>query len=342
MSTEHRPTSADHRLESWYFWDRASVRELYRRPLLDLVYAAQEVHRKYHTAGEVQLCRLLSIKTGGCPEDCSYCPQSAHYESSVESQSLMKLEEVRVAAEEARAEGATRFCMGAAWREVRDGQDFEAVLEMVRTVGSMGLEVCCTLGMLTPEQAKRLANAGLTAYNHNLDTSPEFYGQIITTRQYDDRLRTIEAVRDAGISVCCGGIVGMGESDEDRIGLLFQLVSMRPHPESVPINMLVRVEGTPLAEQQALDPFTMVRMIAAARILMPMSRVRLSAGRRSLSREAVALCFMAGANSIFVGDKLLTTPNPERNEDDQLLRDLGLRAAGPASASSASNGPAVS
>ena len=334
MSTEHGQTSADHRLESWYFWDRASVRKLYRRPLLDLVYAAQEVHRKYHTAGEVQLCRLLSIKTGGCPEDCSYCPQSAHYESSVGSQSLMKLEEVRLAAEEARAEGATRFCMGAAWREVRDGQDFEAVLEMVRTVGSMGLEVCCTLGMLTAEQAKRLADAGLTAYNHNLDTSPEFYGQIITTRQYEDRLRTIEAVRDAGISVCCGGIVGMGESDEDRIGLLFQLVSMRPHPESVPINMLVRVEGTPLAEQQPLDPFTMVRMIAAARILMPTSRVRLSAGRRSLSREAVALCFLAGANSIFVGDKLLTTPNPERNEDDQLLRDLGLRAA--------SHGPAVS
>jgi biotin synthase len=328
MSTQQSSVGVAPRLETWQAWDRAAVRELYRRPLLELVHAAQEVHRKYHNPAEVQLCRLLSIKTGGCPEDCAYCPQSAHYESGVSQQALMDVAAVRREAEQARAEGATRFCMGAAWREVRDGKEFETVLEMVRSVGSLGMEVCCTLGMLTGEQARRLAEAGLTAYNHNLDTSPEFYGQIITTRHYEDRLRTIEAVRDAGISVCCGGIIGMGESDEDRIGLLHQLASLRPHPESVPINMLVRVEGTPLADQKPVDSFGMVRMIATARILMPLSRVRLSAGRRSLTREAVALCFLAGANSLFVGDKLLTTPNPERDEDDALLRDLGLRAAG--------------
>jgi biotin synthase len=333
MSAHQSPADAVQRLESRRAWDRAAVRELYHRPLLELVHAAQEVHRQHHHPAEVQLCRLLSIKTGGCPEDCAYCPQSAHYESGVEQHALMKVEEVRRAAEEAQAEGATRFCMGAAWREVRNGQEFEAVLEMVRSVASLGLEVCCTLGMLTGEQARRLADAGLTAYNHNLDTSPEFYSQIITTRHYEDRLRTIEAVRNAGISVCCGGIIGMGESDEDRIGLLHQLASLRPHPESVPINMLVRVEGTPLAEQKPVESLTMVRMIAAARVLMPLSRVRLSAGRRSLTREAAALCFLAGANSIFVGEKLLTTPNPGRDEDDELLRDLGLRAAG--------HGPAV-
>jgi biotin synthase len=328
MSTQQSQASAMQSAEIWRAWDRADVRELYRRPLLDLVHSAQEVHRKFHDPGEVQLCRLLSIKTGGCPEDCAYCPQSAHYPTGVAQQALMSVGEVRRAAEEARAEGATRFCMGAAWREVRDGQEFESVLEMVRQVASLGLEVCCTLGMLSGDQAQRLGEAGLTAYNHNLDTSPEFYGEIITTRRYDDRLRTIESVRRAGISVCCGGIIGMGESDEDRIGLLHQLASLRPHPESVPINMLVRVEGTPLAEQEPVDAFTMVRMIATARVLMPTSRVRLSAGRRSLTREAAALCFLAGANSIFVGEKLLTTPNPERNEDDQLLRDLGLRGSG--------------
>jgi biotin synthase len=326
MSTQQSPMSPAQDATNWRAWDRQAIREMYHRPLLELVNAAQQVHRKFHQAGEVQLCRLLSIKTGGCPEDCGYCPQSAHYPSGVEHQPLMKLAEVRRAAEEARAEGATRFCMGAAWREVRDGQEFEAVLEMVRSVASLGMEVCCTLGMLSGDQAQRLAEAGLTAYNHNLDTSPEFYGSIITTRHYDDRLRTIELVRNAGISVCCGGIIGMGESDRDRIGLLHQLASLRPHPESVPINMLVRVEGTPLGRQEPVDSFTMVRMIATARLLMPTSRVRLSAGRRSLTREAVALCFLAGANSIFVGDKLLTTPNPERDEDDRLLRDLGLRA----------------
>lgn len=237
----------------------------------------------------------------------------------------MDVQEVYRAAKKARDEGATRFCMGAAWREVRDGRDFDAVLEMVRAVASLHMEVCCTLGMLTDDQAQRLAAAGLTAYNHNLDTSPEFYGRIIGTRRYDDRLRTIQAVRRAGITVCCGGIVGMGESDDDRIGLLHQLAILEPHPESVPINMLVRVQGTPLADAEPVDAFVLALTIATARLLMPASMVRLSAGRNSLTREAMALCFLAGANSIFVGEKLLTTPNPERDDDDRLLRDLGLR-----------------
>ncbi|MGH9344561.1 MAG: biotin synthase BioB, partial [Terriglobia bacterium] len=309
-------------------WTRAEVRALYDQPLLDLVFQAQQVQRKFHAPGEVQLCRLLSIKTGGCPEDCAYCPQSARYDTGVEAGALMSVDDVRQEARNARAEGATRFCMGAAWREVRDGRDFERVLEMVRVVAALGMEVCCTLGMINERQAQRLAEAGLTAYNHNLDTSPEYYGEIITTRRYEDRLRTIEHVRAAGITVCCGGIIGMGESAEDRVGLLHQLACLDPHPESVPINLLVRVEGTPLAGAGAadpLDPLDLVRTIASARLLMPASRVRLSAGRRSLTREAAALCFMAGANSIFSGDKLLTTPNPARNEDDLLLRDLGLR-----------------
>jgi biotin synthase len=308
-----------------YDWTRDSVREIYKRPFLDLIFAAQQTHRKFHDPTRIQLCRLLSIKTGGCPEDCGYCPQSAHYETSVQNRPLMHLDEVYQAARKARDEGASRFCMGAAWREVRDGRDFDAVLEMVRAVASLKLEVCCTLGMLTDDQAQRLANAGLTAYNHNLDTSPEFYGRIISTRRYEDRLRTIQAVRRAGIIVCCGGIIGMGESDEDRIGLLHQLANLQPHPESVPINMLVRVDGTPLANAEPVDPLILARAIATARLLMPASMVRLSAGRNSLSREAVSLCFLAGANSIFVGEKLLTTPNPQRDEDDRLLRDLGLR-----------------
>ncbi|MEJ2008505.1 MAG: biotin synthase BioB [Acidobacteriota bacterium] len=266
-------------------WTRDEVRSIYDQPLLELVFQAQQVHRQFHNPQEVQFCRLLSIKTGGCPE----------------------------------------FCMGAAWREVRDGKDFDAVLEMVRGVAALDMEVCCTLGMLTREQADRLAEAGLTAYNHNLDTSPEFYDRIITTRRYEERLRTLDHVRQAGITVCCGGIIGMGESDDDRVGLLHQLASLDPHPESVPINMLVAVEGTPLAKAQPADPLALVRCIATARVLMPASMVRLSAGRRSLSREAAALCFMAGANSIFTGEKLLTTPNPEVDEDEQLFRDLGLR-----------------
>ncbi|MDE3180211.1 MAG: biotin synthase BioB [Acidobacteriota bacterium] len=307
-------------------WKREEIAIIYRRPLLDLVFDAQQVHRKFHPPGEIQLCRLLSIKTGGCPEDCGYCPQSAHYETGTRAEKLMLAEEVERAALKARDEGATRFCMGAAWREVRDGKDFDCVLEMVRKVAALGMEVCCTLGMLSQEQADRLAGAGLTAYNHNLDTSPEYYGKIITTRRYEDRLRTLARVRKAGITVCCGGIIGMGESEADRIGLLQQLACMNPHPESVPVNLLVRVERTPLAKSPPLDPLDMVRTIATARLLMPRSRVRLSAGRRSLSREATALCFMAGANSIFFGEKLLTTPNPPRDEDDLLFRDLGLTA----------------
>jgi biotin synthase len=310
-----------------YDWTRESVREIYHRPLLDLIFAAQQIHRKFHDPARVQLCRLLSIKTGGCPEDCGYCPQSAHYETGVQNQALMQVDEVYRAAKKARDEGASRFCMGAAWREVRDGQDFDSVLDMVRAVASLNLEVCCTLGMLTDDQAQRLAAAGLTAYNHNLDTSPEFYGHIIGTRNYEDRLRTIGAVRRAGITVCCGGIIGMGESDEDRIGLLHQLASLEPHPESVPINMLVKVRGTPLADAEPVDSLVLARMIATARLLMPASMVRLSAGRNSLTREAVSLCLLAGANSIFIGEKLLTTPNPERDEDDRLLRDLGLHGS---------------
>jgi biotin synthase len=306
-------------------WTYEQIAAIYHRPLLELVFDAQSVHRKYFAPDSIQLCQLLSIKTGGCPEDCAYCPQSAHYPTAVERQDLLSVGEVQTIAEQARAEGVQRFCMGAAWREVRDGEEFDKVLEMVRTVSRTGMEVCCTLGMLSDSQAKQLAEAGLTAYNHNLDTSPEYYGSIITTRNYGDRLKTLKAVRSAGISVCSGGIIGMGESDADRIGLLYQLAGLDPHPESVPINMLVKVEGTPLSDAESVDPFVLVRMIATARLTMPSSRVRLSAGRRSLSREAAALCFMAGANSIFVGDKLLTTPNPDRDDDYALLNSLGMR-----------------
>jgi biotin synthase len=306
-------------------WTLQEVRTIYSTRLLEILFQAQILHRQYFEPGEVQLCQLLSIKTGGCPEDCAYCPQSAHYDAGIERQDLLSVDHVLQAARDARAQGVTRFCMGAAWRQVSDGPEFESVLEMVRGVSSLGLEVCCTLGMVTETQAQRLADAGLYAYNHNLDTSSDFYGKIITTRNYDDRLRTLEHVRKAGITVCCGGIIGMGESDEDRIGLLHQLATLTPHPESVPVNMLVRMEGTPLANEESIDPLVLVRTIATARILMPSSRVRLSAGRRSLTREAVTLCFMAGANSIFVGDKLLTTPNPSRDEDKVLLEELDLK-----------------
>ncbi len=309
-------------------WSRDEVRTLYRQPLLELVFQAQQRHREFHSPGEVQLCRLLSIKTGGCPEDCAYCPQSARHPTDLKAHGLLSLEEVRCAAAEALSEGATRFCMGAAWREVRDGKEFDHVLEMVRAVAALGMEVCCTLGMLNARQAERLAEAGLTAYNHNLDTSPEYYVNIITTRCYEDRLRTLDHVRRAGISVCCGGIIGMGESDEDRVGLLKQLASFRPHPESVPVNLLVRVEGTPLATAEEADPLGLVRTIATARLLLPASMVRLSAGRRAMTRECAALCFLAGANSIFFGEKLLTTPNPAQDDDAILFRDLGLRAMG--------------
>jgi biotin synthase len=306
-------------------WTRAQVAAIYRTALPELIFRAQTVHRQHHDAERVQTCQLISIKTGGCPEDCAYCPQSAHYDADVERQGLLDPEDVIEVARGAAARGVTRFCMGAAWRQAPEGKEFEKVLQMVRGVSELGLEVCCTLGMLTDDQARKLKVAGLSAYNHNLDTSPEFYGSIITTRVYADRLKTLAAVRNAGITVCCGGILGMGETESDRIGLLQQLATLNPHPESVPINMLVRVEGTPLGTVPALDPLEMVRAIATARMLMPRSRVRLAAGRKQLSPEAVTLCFLAGANSIFVGDKLLTTPNPGADEDELLLQNLGLK-----------------
>jgi biotin synthase len=308
-----------------YNWQASEVEAIYRTPLAELIFRAQTIHREFHQPDRVQTCQLISIKTGGCPEDCAYCPQSAHYQADVERQGLLDPQHVIGVAQEAAARGVTRFCMGAAWRQAPEGREFENVLEMVRGVSTLGMEVCCTLGMLNEGQAVRLKEAGLSAYNHNLDTSPEFYGSIITTRVYEDRLKTLAAVRKAGITVCCGGILGMGERESDRIGLLQQLASLHPHPESVPINMLVRVAGTPLASMPALDPLEMVRAIATARILMPRSRVRLAAGRKQLSPEAVALCFLAGANSIFVGEKLLTTPNPDPDEDEQLLETLGLK-----------------
>ena len=303
----------------------AEIEAIYTAPLPDLIFRAQTVHRAHHRTDEVQGCVLLSIKTGGCPEDCAYCPQSAHYKTGVEREGLVSVEAALEAARNAKAQGATRFCMGAAWRDIPKGEQFERVLDMVRGVRALGMEACCTLGMLTDEQAAALAEAGLTAYNHNLDTSSEFYGEIISTRTYEDRLATLDRVRRSGVTVCCGGIIGMGESRQERYRLLRELSTLDPHPESVPVNMLVRVEGTPLAKQRAEDPLELVRMIAAARILLPASMVRLSAGRMSLSDEAQALCFLAGANSIFMGDKLLTTPNPEANVDRQLFDKLGMR-----------------
>jgi biotin synthase len=306
-------------------WTIEEIESIYSAALPDLIFRAQTAHRAWHRADQVQGCVLLSIKTGGCPEDCAYCPQSAHYRTGVERKELLDVDEALASARAARAQGATRFCMGAAWRDVPKGEPFERVLAMVRGVRELGLEACCTLGMLTEAQAEALAEAGLTAYNHNLDTSAEFYGEIITTRTYRDRLATLARVRRAGITVCCGGIIGMGEGRRERYGLLRELSSLDPHPESVPINLLVRVDGTPLAAQQDEDPLEMVRMIATARILMPKSFVRLSAGRLSLSDEAQALCFLAGANSIFMGEKLLTTPNPEVDADRKLFDRLGLR-----------------
>ena len=316
-------------------WATDEIVEILSSPLLDLVHRAQTVHRAHNAPNRLQLATLLSIKTGGCPEDCGYCPQSAHYDAPVERQPMMLVDEVLDAARRAREVGASRFCMGAAWREVRDGADFDAVLDMVRGVRDLGLEACVTLGMLSDSQARRLAEAGLTAYNHNLDTSPEYYGEIITTRTYDDRLRTLGHVREAGITICCGGIIGMGESLRDRARMLETLATMDPHPESVPINGLVRVEGTPLEGEAPFDPLDLVRMIATARILMPKAAVRLSAGRTGLTREAQVLCFLAGANSIFYGDRLLTTPNPGENADLELLRSIGVEtvpAPEPASA----------
>lgn len=305
-------------------WTQAEILEIYNRPLLELIYEAATVHRQYHKPGEVQVSSLISIKTGGCAEDCAYCPQAARYHTDIKVHKLMSVEEVSRLSDKAKSAGASRMCLGAAWREVRDNRDFDKVLEMVKTINSKDMEVCCTLGMLTEEQAQKLADAGLYAYNHNLDTSEEFYGDIITTRTYEDRLNTIKHVRKAGMTVCSGGIIGMGESVEDRIGMLFTLSNLTPQPESVPINALVPVEGTPLQDQPLVPVWEMIRMVATTRIVMPHTAVRLSAGRLGMSIEGQALCFMAGANSIFAGDKLLTTPNPCENEDMEMFKLLGL------------------
>jgi biotin synthase len=305
-------------------WTRAEVRALFALPFPELIFRAAEVHRAHFDPAEVQISTLLSIKTGGCPEDCAYCPQAAQYDTGVKAEKLMDLDAVLAEARAAKAAGAQRFCMGAAWRSPKD-RDVENVSAMVAGVKALGLETCVTLGMLSGAQARRLKQSGLDYYNHNLDTSPEFYGEIITTRTYQDRLDTLEHVRQAGIHVCCGGIVGMGEGLEDRVGMIATLAGLPVHPESVPINMLVRVEGTPLAQAAKLDALDFVRTIAVARIAMPGSVVRLSAGREDMSEETQALCFLAGANSIFYGPKLLTTPNPGRDRDMALLDKLGLR-----------------
>lgn len=304
---------------------RDEVASIYRTPVLELIFRAAETHRRHHDPSRVQVCVLLSVKTGGCPEDCGYCPQAARYHTDVEAKGLLDVNDVLVAARRARDDGASRFCMGAAWREVRDNAQFDQVLEMVRGVKSLGLEACCTLGMLNADQASRLKEAGLDAYNHNLDSSAEFYSQIISTRTYEDRLSTLAHVREAGISVCCGGIVGMGETEDDRIGLLHTLATLPEPPESVPINALVAVEGTPLGERPKAAIWDMVRTIATARILMPEAMVRLSAGRLQMSEAEQALCFLAGANSIFAGDKLLTTPNPGVDRDQALFDHLDLK-----------------
>ncbi|HTP91854.1 MAG TPA: biotin synthase BioB [Xanthobacteraceae bacterium] len=304
-------------------WTRDEVRALFGLPFPELMFRAQSVHRANFDPSEVQISTLLSIKTGGCPEDCAYCPQSATYETGIKAEKLMRLDAVLAEARAAKGAGASRFCMGAAWREPKD-RDLDAVCAMVEGVKAVGLETCATLGMLTAEQARRLKLSGLDYYNHNLDTSPEFYGEIITTRTYQDRLDTLGCVREAGINVCCGGIVGMGETREDRVGMIATLASLPVHPESVPINMLVRVAGTPLAAQATLDPLEFVRTIAVARITMPRSVVRLSAGREDMSEETQALCFLAGANSIFYGPKLLTTSNPGRDRDRDLMDRLGM------------------
>ena len=306
-------------------WTREEISEIYNQPILNLIYQGATVHREFHDAQEVQVCTLLSVKTGGCPEDCAYCPQAARYHTDVKVHKLMEVDEVLKNAMEAKESGSTRFCMGAAWREVRDNRDFDKVIEMVKGVSTMGMEVCCTLGMLTPEQAQKLKDAGLYAYNHNLDTSKEFYGDIISTRTYDDRLETLENVREAKISVCSGGIIGMGEKEEDRIGMLQVLATLKEHPESVPVNALVPVEGTPLEDQPKVSVWEMLRMIATARIIMPKTMIRLSAGRVRMNLEEQALCFLAGANSIFAGDKLLTTPNPGVVKDREMFQKLELK-----------------
>jgi len=306
-------------------WTFEEIQAVYNKPLLELMYDAATIHRQYNQTGEVQVCTLLSVKTGGCSEDCAYCPQAARYNTGLKAHKLMNVEEVLSKANEAKQNGSTRFCMGAAWREVRDNKDFDKVLDMVKGVNQIGLEVCCTMGMLTEDQAAKLKEAGLYAYNHNLDTSEEHYEKIITTRTYKDRLNTIGNVRNAGISVCSGGIIGMGESDDARIGMIYTLATLPQHPESVPVNSLVAVEGTPLEDMKRVSVFDMVRMIATVRITMPQTMVRLSAGRLDMPVSEQALCFMAGANSIFAGDKLLTTPNPTFTDDMAMFDLLGLK-----------------
>lgn len=308
-------------------WQLEEVQTLFNQPFNDLLFQAHTIHRAHFDPNEVQVSSLLSIKTGSCSEDCGYCPQSARYDSDLTPEALMPVDEVLKSARQAKDQGASRFCMGAAWRSPKD-KDIERVVQMVQGVKAMGMETCVTLGMLTDEQTKTLKDGGLDYYNHNLDTSEDYYSEVITTRTYQDRLDTLERVRDAGINVCCGGIVGMGENDADRANLLIELANLPKHPESVPINMLVQVEGTPLMGSEQLDPFMFIRMIAVARILMPESRVRLSAGRADMSDEMQALCFFAGANSIFYGDKLLTTDNPMTNHDLALFDRLGVRSAG--------------
>ena len=331
MSTNGQNTPEQNTLEAGaeprHDWSVDEILAILKTPLLDLVHQAQSVHRQWHEEGTVQLASLLSIKTGACPEDCKYCPQSAHYakDTELEKERLLNVDTVLASARTAKEAGATRFCMGAAWREVRDGSEFDQVLKMVSGVSEMGMEACVTLGMLNQTQANRLAEAGLTSYNHNLDTSPEFYNEIITTRTYQDRIDTIAHVREAGITVCSGGIIGMGESECDRASMLQVLAAMDPHPESVPINSLVAVPGTPLENKEPVEPMEMVRMIATARIVMPKSRVRLSAGRQAMSKETQILCLLAGANSIFYGEKLLTTSNPDTEQDIAMIREAGLQ-----------------
>lgn len=321
-------------------WNRQEVSALFELPFNDLLFHAQVVHRQHFNPNAVQVSTLLSIKTGACPEDCKYCSQSGHYDTGLDKEKLLEIERVVAEARNALDKGASRFCMGAAWRSPRD-KDMPYVLEMVRQVKSLGMETCMTLGMLSGEQAQALKEAGLDYYNHNLDTSPEHYGKIITTRSYADRLNTLAAVRDAGIKVCCGGIIGLGESREDRVGLLMQLANLPEHPESVPINMLVKIPGTPLGDVEDLEPFEFIRMIAVARILMPASHVRLSAGREKMNEQTQALCFMAGANSIFYGERLLTTSNPEAEADRLLFAKLGIQPEQRQDASDEAHGEAI-
>lgn len=310
-------------------WTKEEIIAIYNKPLMDLLYEAASIHREHHNPNVVQVSTLLSIKTGGCPEDCGYCPQAARYHTDIEGNDLMGVQQVKAQALRAKASGSSRVCMGAAWRNVKDGPEFDQVLEMVRTINKLDMEVCCTLGMLTENQAHRLAEAGLYAYNHNLDTSEEYYKEVISTRGFEDRIETIQNVRKTNVTVCSGGIIGMGESVEDRAGMLVALSTLNPQPESVPINALVAVEGTPMEEEKPVEIWEMIRMVATTRIVMPETQVRLSAGRTNMSREGQAMCFFAGANSIFAGDKLLTTPNPDVNEDMKMFEMLGLQPQKP-------------